>query len=87
MTAAGGSGKGYAFTGAGLPAGLTLTRAGLLSGTPTTASGSPFDFMVTATDSNGGTVSQPYALTVDPAVVVKPNSLPVAAVGDHYRRN
>jgi lipopolysaccharide export system protein LptA len=54
FTATGGSGSGYAFAESGaLPAGMTFTSAGLLSGTPT-QSGS-FVITVTATDSNGGT--------------------------------
>ena len=57
LTATGGSGAGYKFTEVDLPAGLTLSSSGLLSGTPTTATGSPFFFTVTVTDSKGGTVN------------------------------
>jgi large repetitive protein len=84
LTAAGGSGTGYRFTASSLPAGLTLSSAGLLSGTPTAAAGSPFLFTVTLTDSNGGSVSHTYSLAVNPALVVTPGSLLVATVGDHY---
>jgi subtilase family serine protease len=59
----------YAVTSGALPAGLTLSSSGTLSGTPT-ASGSA-SFTVTATDANGCTGSQAYSLTilVQPPVV------------------
>ena len=52
LKATGGSGKGYAFTLSGQPAWLTITSSGLLSGTPTSATGSPLSFTITVTDSN-----------------------------------
>ncbi len=52
----------FAVTAGALPAGLTLTAAGLLSGTPT-ASGT-FNLTVTATDANGCTGAQAHALTI-----------------------
>ena len=64
LTASGGSGSGYTFGATGLPAGLSLSPTGLLSGTPTTATGSPFAVDVTVTDGDGGTGSQNYSLTV-----------------------
>jgi protocatechuate 3,4-dioxygenase beta subunit len=84
LTATGGSGTGFTFTGVNLPAGLTLSSAGLLSGAPTTAAGSPFLFTVTVTDSKGGTVSHTYSLAVDPALVINPTTLPVAKVGNSF---
>jgi len=67
ITASGGFAPyGYAVTAGTLPPGLTLSAAGMLSGTPT-ASGS-FAFTVTATDSSTGngsvTASQAYNLSV-----------------------
>ena len=53
LTAAGGSGAGYTFTSANVPAWMTVSSTGLLSGTPTTAIGSPFHFGVIATDNEG----------------------------------
>lgn len=54
LTASGGTAPyTYAVTAGALPGGLTLTGAGVLSGTPT-ATGS-FNFTVTATDSSTGT--------------------------------
>jgi outer membrane autotransporter protein len=63
LTASGGSPT-YAFavTAGALPAGLTLTSAGVLSGTPT-AAGS-FDFTITATDTLGFTGTQVYTLAI-----------------------
>jgi hypothetical protein len=85
LAAAGGSGTGYSFalaSGSSLPAGLTLTSAGLLSGTPT-ASGK-FTFTVLVTDSNGATAKKTYTLTIDPAILIGPTSLPPAQVGQPY---
>ncbi len=64
LTATGGA-VGYTFalgTGA-LPGGLTLSSAGLLSGTPTAAG--TFSFEVSVTDSKQVTVTQPYQLTIN----------------------
>ncbi len=64
FTASGGNGTyTYSFSGT-LPPGLTLSTAGVLSGTPTTAAGSPFAFLVTASD---GTLpgTQAYSLAVN----------------------
>ena len=59
ITATGGTGTyTYAVTAGALPAGLTLSAGGLLSGTPTAAGA--FNFTVTATDSNGCTGSVSY---------------------------
>ena len=71
MSASGGTGP-YAFTvtAGALPTGLSLTVAGVLSGTPTTAG--TFDFSVTATDSSPfpgpfhGTVAYSIPVTILP---------------------
>ncbi|MEO4001766.1 putative Ig domain-containing protein [Mesorhizobium sp. CAU 1732] len=52
----------YALTAGTLPAGLTLTADGTLSGTPTAAGGA--SFTVTATDANGATGSAVYTLDI-----------------------
>ncbi|HEY1128618.1 MAG TPA: putative Ig domain-containing protein [Roseateles sp.] len=74
----------YAVTAGSLPAGLTLSSSGTLSGTPT--AGGTFNFTVTATDSSTGTGpaagSKAYSLTVAaPTVTVAPVSLTAATVG------
>ena len=65
LAASGGTAP-YTFTETGnLPAGLTLSSDGALTGTPTTAGAS--SFTVTATDAESNTGSQAYTLTVDSA--------------------
>src|SRR5262249_51851641 len=55
ITATGGTGPySFAVNSGTLPTGMSLTSAGVLHGTPTTASG-PFSFVITATDSGGKT--------------------------------
>jgi hypothetical protein len=81
LTATGGSRTGYTFMAAGLPAGLTLSSKGLLSGTPTSAAGSPVSFTVTVTDSLGTAITTNYTLTIVPGLLLTPTTLPGATVG------
>ena len=80
----------YAFglTAGALPAGLTLTSAGVLTGTPTTAGTSPFT--IRGTDTNGCFASLAYTIVVAaapppppecPAITLAPSTLPDGAVG------
>jgi large repetitive protein len=65
LSASGGSGAGYTWalaTGSVLPAGLTLSSAGLISGTPTAAG--PFSFTVKVTDGAGGSGTQAFSVTI-----------------------
>lgn len=67
VTAGGGTGPyGFAITSGALPAGLTLSAGGALTGTPT--AGGSFNFTVTATDSSAFpgpfSGSQAYTLTI-----------------------
>lgn len=64
----------FAVTGGALPAGMTLSSAGVLSGTPT-ASGS-FNFTVTATDSD-----KPTARTATASLTLKVNAPPAITSG------
>jgi len=57
----------------GLPAGLTLSGGGAISGTPTLAGASTFTLKVT--DSAGGTSSQAYSVTVNPTISITPTSV------------
>ncbi|NCT70124.1 MAG: hypothetical protein GXC75_04215 [Xanthomonadaceae bacterium] len=84
ITASGGTGPYiFAVTTGALPAGLTLASNGTLSGTPT--AGGSFNFTVSATDANGFTGSQAYALTVNgPTITVSPGTLPAGTVGSAY---
>jgi len=82
ITASGGTAPyTYAITAGALPAGLTLSSAGVLAGTPT--AGGPFNFTVTATDASTSASGGPYngslnyTLTIaDPAITLAPASLP-----------
>lgn len=88
LTASGGVGPySYAVTSGALPAGVSLSSAGVLSGSPTQGGG--FTFTVTATDSSGGagpfSGSRALTLTVNgPSIAITPTSLPNANVGTAY---
>ena len=87
ITASGGTSPyTYNVTSGALPAGLTLSSAGVLSGTPT--AGGTFTFTITATDSatpTHNTGSQSYTLTVSaPTILVSPTTLPGGTKGTAY---
>src|SRR5437588_5986201 len=67
-SAVGGAGAHTSTLGGVLPGGLSLASSGELSGTPT-ASGS-YTFSITATDAVGGSDSQTYTVTINPAVSI-----------------
>ncbi|MGA2715689.1 MAG: protease pro-enzyme activation domain-containing protein [Bryobacteraceae bacterium] len=89
LTATGGVGPPYTWTLSGsLPPGLALNQAtGVISGTPTTVTGSPFFFSVTATDSAGkSSAAQNFSIAITvpsaPAPVitsVSPSSAPAGS--------
>lgn len=75
ITASGGAAPySFAVTAGALPAGLTLSPGGVLSGTPT--AGGTFNFTVTATDSSPFpgpfSGSQAYTLTIAPPTITLP---------------
>ena len=77
----------YAVTAGALPTGLTLSTAGVLSGTPT--QGGAFTFTVSATDASTGagpyTASQPVTLTVAASTIaVTPANLTSGTRGTPY---
>jgi uncharacterized protein YhjY with autotransporter beta-barrel domain len=80
----------YAISAGSLPAGLSLSPSGVVSGTPT--AGGAYNFTITATDSSTGTGapftgSRAYIVTVAaPTLVLSPGSgsLPSATVGGAY---
>jgi hypothetical protein len=86
LAATGGSGTGYSWavaSGSSLPAGLTLSAAGVLSGKPT-AAGTP-SFAVTVTDSAQNTASGTFTVTISAALAItSPNPLPTAYAGLKY---
>jgi large repetitive protein len=76
----------FAKSAGSLPAGLSLSSAGALSGTPT--AGGSFNFTITATDSASTSSSQAYTLTVNgPTIALLPISLPAANVGASYSQS
>jgi len=80
FTASGGTSP-YTYTSSSesLPAGLILSSAGVLSGTPTTA-GSSYSFIVTATDKYANTGSQTYTLVISKATpTVSASAWPTAS--------
>lgn len=73
----------FAVTGGTLPAGLSLSSAGVLSGTPT--AGGSFSFTVTATDANGFTASRAYTVTISAAAIaLNPATVPGATLAAAY---
>src|SRR5262245_49120880 len=72
--------------GSSLPAGLTLSSTGLLSGTPT--SGGNFSFTIVATDAGGCIGSRLYNLFIDPCPLITVNptnpNLPPANISSPY---
>ncbi len=87
ISATGGTGPySFAVTSGTLPPGLTLSSAGVLSGTPTTAGST--SFTVTATDAATCTGSNAYVMVVNPpgcpTILLQPSSLPNATVGQTY---
>jgi hypothetical protein len=71
-------------TAGALPAGLTLTAAGVLAGTPTTAGTSPVT--IRGTDANGCFAELAYTIAIItcPAITLAPATLPNGEVGLAY---
>ena len=84
LTAAGGSGAGYSFASVYMPAWMTISSTGLLSGTVPTKVDSPVIFIVKVTDSDGGTAEHSFSLAINPGITLSPGTIPVATVGDEY---
>ena len=87
LSASGGTGP-YTFAVASgiLPAGVSLSTGGMLSGTPT--AGGSFTFTIQAKDSGTRTGSQQYTLTLNAATItVSPASLPAATVGAAFNQS
>jgi hypothetical protein len=76
MTGSGGAGGPYTFSASGLPAGLTMSSAGVISGTPSVSG--TFTYTVTVTDKDGNTG------TVQCTVTVTPSDLPCPAGSFSY---
>ncbi len=76
-------GQTLTYSAAGLPAGLSISSAGVISGTPTT--GGTTTVMVTAKDGNGAYATQSFVWTVSPGSATQPppppSSLQISAGG------
>jgi hypothetical protein len=73
----------YSYAGAGLPGGLSLSAAGAISGTPTTAG--QFTLTATVTDAKGATAAGKFAITIAPAdLSIVTAALPDGVVGVAY---
>src|SRR5262249_28093772 len=74
----------YTITAGSLPAGLTLSTSGSLTGTPTAVPGT-FNFTVRTTDTNGCPATKDYTLVLDcPTITVSPTTLSVPTVSFAY---
>jgi len=86
QTFTGGGGAGpytFSLVSGSLPVGMSMSSAGVFSGTPT-ANGA-FNFTVRATDANGFTGDQAYSLVIiAPTITVAPATLPGATAGAAY---
>jgi hypothetical protein len=88
VTASGGTAP-YAYSKTGqLPAGLTLSNSGVISGTPTAAGASSFS--VKATDSGSASGTHSYSITIAASqpvpgvIILSPSTLPGGTVGKSY---
>jgi uncharacterized delta-60 repeat protein len=89
ISASGGSGTySFAITAGALPPGLSLNSStGVISGTPSGGTGSPFTFAITATDAFGCSGSRGYSIAVNcPAISLAPNALSNGVVGTSYNQ-
>lgn len=74
FTSSGGTGsKTFAVTSGALPAGLSLSAEGVLSGTPGTAGS--YTFTITATDAAGAAFAQAYTVVVGGPIAISPATL------------
>jgi tRNA A-37 threonylcarbamoyl transferase component Bud32 len=64
VTPSGGDGGPYTWTASGLPAGLSISSAGVISGTPTTATDGAVTVTVTATDKHGDSGSATLSIDI-----------------------
>lgn len=88
LTASGGT-PAYTFivSAGALPSGLSLSTAGLLSGTPTTFG--TFNFSIQVTDANSCSATVPFMLVINQScgtILLNPTSLPLGMVGTAYNQ-
>ncbi|MDQ0331109.1 hypothetical protein QV13_22365 [Mesorhizobium hungaricum] len=85
FTASGGTGSSTFSTTGAIPAGMSLSANGVLSGTPTQAG--PNNFTIKATDASGWSGEQGYTLVVNSTLTITTASLPQARVADTYTQS
>ncbi|HEX3088767.1 MAG TPA: putative Ig domain-containing protein, partial [Ilumatobacteraceae bacterium] len=73
----------YTWSAAGLPAGLTMSATGVITGTPT-AAGTSSAIIVTVFDTTKAAASFDYSMTINPALGISTASLPNGQVGVGY---
>ena len=84
LAASGGSGTYvWSLASGALPAGLSLSPAGAISGVPSAPGTS--NFVVRAADDAGGSATLPLGLVINPALTVTTASLPAGTVGTAYQ--
>src|ERR1051326_3990771 len=86
ITASGGTGPySFAITSASLPAGLSLSAPGVVSGTPLAVG--QFSFTVTASDGNNCQGNRLYSMTINcPVIGVNPTTLPHGTAGTSFNQ-
>jgi hypothetical protein len=70
------------FTATGVPPGITLSAAGSLTGTPTTAGS--YTVAISATDANGLAARTSYTVTIAPQLVITTTSAGAATLGSGF---
>jgi hypothetical protein len=73
----------FAVTAGTLPAGLTLSTAGVISGTPTTSNGAGVNVTITATDAYGCSGSRVYPIKICPVISLAALN-PTLTIGSAY---
>lgn len=79
----GGSGCTFSLSSGTLPSGLTLSAAGLLSGTPATGTQGSYSIEVSAADGTS-TAKKTYTLVIGGALAISPSTLPNATILSSY---
>ena len=74
----------YTWTATGLPANMTVTPGGTLSGTPNSAGSFTVKLVVSDNSNPPQTVSQTYTLVVNAAITITTSSLPAGTVNTAY---